>query len=249
MEPLRTALVYRFELLIQGITKGEVRNPNKEGCKRLSAFAHICLRFHFRACLRLSAFVCICLRFLASAYPRPCCAPLCVLRIGFFLTGKGGGTERGVRDMCVASDFVVSKSMLVAWSARHLLVTEKNVPPFRFPPPHLKVPDLIHLSFWVPSSEDAMGGWKKGFWTPPPRMVRFPSPSGVSAVFFLYKNPRRSRREALLEGSKSFRESAFSGTFSSPHTFCTPPYHGPTSFHNHDTDENMLWELFWESLL
>ena len=67
---------------------------------------------------------------------------------------------------------------------------------------------------------------KKGFWTPP-RTVRFPPPSGVSALFFLYKNPRQSGPEALLEGSKNFRESAFSGTFSSPHTFCTPPYHGP----------------------
>ena len=70
---------------------------------------------------------------------------------------------------------------------------------------------------------------KKGFWTPP-RTVRFPPPSGVSTLFFLYKNPRQSRPEALLEGSKNFRESAFSGTFSSPHTFCTPPYHGPNPF-------------------
>ena len=62
---------------------------------------------------------------------------------------------------------------------------------------------------------------------PPSRTVRFPPPSGISALFFLYKNPLQSRPEALLEGSKNFRESAFSGTFSSPHTFCTPPYHGP----------------------
>ena len=67
---------------------------------------------------------------------------------------------------------------------------------------------------------------KKGFWTPP-RTVRSPPPSGVSALFFLYKNPRQSRPEALLEGSKISRGSAFSGTFSSPHTFCTPPYHRP----------------------
>ena len=66
---------------------------------------------------------------------------------------------------------------------------------------------------------------KKGFWTPP-RTVCFPPPSGVSALFFLYKNSRQSRPEALLEGSQTFRESSFSGTFSSPHTFCTPPYHG-----------------------
>ena len=79
------------------------------------------------------------------------------------------------------------------------------------------------------------GGWKtsrmtplpkRGFWTPP-RTVRFPPPAGVSAPFFLYKKPRQSRPDALLEVSKIFRESAFSGTFSSPHTFCTPPYHGP----------------------
>ena len=70
---------------------------------------------------------------------------------------------------------------------------------------------------------------KKGFWTPP-RTVRFPPPSGVGALFFLYKIPRQSRPEALLEGSKNFRESAFSGTFSSPHTFCTPPYHGPITY-------------------
>ena len=79
------------------------------------------------------------------------------------------------------------------------------------------------------------GGWKtsrmpplpkRGFGPPPPT-VRFPPPSGVSALFFLYKNPPQSRPEALLEGSKIFRESAFSGTFSSPHTFCTPPIHCP----------------------
>ena len=79
------------------------------------------------------------------------------------------------------------------------------------------------------------GGWKtsrmtpfpkRGFWTPP-CTVRFPHPSSVSALFFLYKNPQQSRPEALLEGSKNFRESAFSGTVSSPHTFSTPPYHGP----------------------
>ena len=55
------------------------------------------------------------------------------------------------------------------------------------------------------------GGWKtsrmtplpkKGFWTPLVRYVFHP-PSGVSALFFLYKNPRQSRPEALLEGSKS----------------------------------------------
>ena len=83
---------------------------------------------------------------------------------------------------------------------------------------------------------------KKGFWTPP-RTVRFPPPSGVGALFFLYKNPRQSRPEALLEGSKNFRESAFSGTFSSPHTFCTPPYHGPKHRKTKKTTKNMRLNL------
>ena len=39
---------------------------------------------------------------------------------------------------------------------------------------------------------------KKGLWTPA-RTVRFPPPSGVSALFFLYKNPRQSRPEALFK--------------------------------------------------
>ena len=106
-------------------------------------------------------------------------------------------------------------------------------------------------------TEDAMGGWKKegggkphegekdtrskkGFG--PPRTVRFPPPSCVSALFFLHKNPRQSRPEALLEGSKNFRECAFYGTFSSPHTFCTPPYHGPRGSH-----ANILGWLIWGS--
>ena len=41
--------------------------------------------------------------------------------------------------------FVVSKSMLVVSSARHLLVTEKKTsPPFRSPP-HLEVPESRSL--------------------------------------------------------------------------------------------------------
>ena len=67
---------------------------------------------------------------------------------------------------------------------------------------------------------------KRGF-GPPPRTVRFPPPSGVNALFFLYKNPRQSRTEALLEGSQNFRESAFSGTFSPPPYVLHPPISRP----------------------
>ena len=61
-----------------------------------------------------------------------------------------------------------------------------------------------------------MGGWKKeGGGKPheghpsqkgvldPLRLVRFPPPQ-VSLLFFLYNNPRGSRPETLLEGSKTF---------------------------------------------
>ena len=63
---------------------------------------------------------------------------------------------------------------------------------------------------------------KRGFGPPPPRTVRFPPPSGVSALFSCTKNPRQSRPEALLRGPKNFRESAFSGTFPPPIRFAPP---------------------------
>ena len=67
---------------------------------------------------------------------------------------------------------------------------------------------------------------KKGFGLPL-RLVPFPPPSGVIALLLLYKNPRRSRPETRLEGSKVFFwEGALSGTFSSPIRFA-PPYHDP----------------------
>ena len=69
------------------------------------------------------------------------------------LLNNVGGTERGIRDICVASAcahprhtddthafpqttfFVVSKPMVIASSARHLLVTKKKTYPlFRSPP-------------------------------------------------------------------------------------------------------------------
>ena len=81
---------------------------------------------------------------------------------------------------------------------------------------------------------DAMGGGKKrgvenltneppppppkGFWTPP-RTVRFAPLSGVSAQFFLYKNPRQSRPEALWRGPKIFGRASSLVRFAHP-----PPY-------------------------
>ena len=62
---------------------------------------------------------------------------------------------------------------------------------------------------------------KKGFWTPP-RTVRFPAPSGVSALFFLYKNPRQSRPEALWRGPKTFGRARSLVRFPPPIRFAPP---------------------------
>ena len=46
--------------------------------------------------------------------------------------------------------------------------------------------------------------------------VRFPPPLRVSALFFLYKNPRLSRPEAFLGGVQKFWDGALSYLFLSP---------------------------------
>ena len=63
---------------------------------------------------------------------------------------------------------------------------------------------------------------KRGFG--PPLVWYVFHPPQVSALFFLYKNPRQSGPKALLEGSKDFRESAFSGTFPPPPLRFAPPH-------------------------
>ena len=64
-------------VLLKGIAKGGVKNRNKERCKRLFAFVHICSHFCLRlpafACVFASAFVSVCLRLFAFA--RICLRP------------------------------------------------------------------------------------------------------------------------------------------------------------------------------
>ena len=78
------------------------------------------------------------------------------------------------------------------------------------------------------------GGWKTSRMTPlpkggfgPPSYGTFSTPLKCQCSVFPVEKSRQSRPEALFEWSRIFREGAFSGTFSSPHTFCTRPYHGP----------------------
>ena len=61
---------------------------------------------------------------------------------------------------------------------------------------------------------------------------------GSPLVWYVFHPPQVSvlcfsctteQTRSSFGGVQNFRESAFSGTFSSPHTFCTPPYHGPIS--------------------
>ena len=89
---------------------------------------------------------------------------------------------------------------------------------------------FVSISQRTPWGVEKRGGWKTSRMTPLPKrgfgppLVRYVcrTPQVSVLCFFLYKNSRQSRPEALLEASKNFRESAFSGTFSYPHTFCTP---------------------------
>ena len=67
---------------------------------------------------------------------------------------------------------------------------------------------------------------KRGFGPPLVRYVFHPPQVSVLCFSFT-KIHDRADQKFFLEGSKNIRESALSGTFTSPHTFCTPPYHGP----------------------
>ena len=66
---------------------------------------------------------------------------------------------------------------------------------------------------------------KRGFGTPPPT-VRFPPLSGVSALFFLYKNPRQSRQQKLFwRGPKIFGRARSLVRFPPPPYVLQPPPH------------------------
>ena len=79
-----------------------------------------------------------------------------------------------------------------------------------------------------PGGVEKRGGWKTSRMTPLPKRGLGP-PS-----YSTFSTPRRRQcsvfpvqKSTTEQTRSSFGESAFSGTFSSPHTFCTPPYHGP----------------------
>ena len=73
----------------------------------------------------------------------------------------------------------------------------------------------------TPWGVEKRGGRKTSRMTPLSKM-------GFGHPSYGTKNPRLSRPEALLEGSRIFREGAFSDTFSlPPYVFAPPPYHGP----------------------
>ena len=88
-------------------------------------------------------------------------------------------------------------------------------------------------------SEDAIGGGKKrgeenltndtpperGFG--PPSYCTFSTPLGCRCSVFPVRKSTPEQTRSSFGGSRIFREGALSDTLSSPHTFCTPPYHGP----------------------
>ena len=82
---------------------------------------------------------------------------------------------------------------------------------------------------------------KKRFWTPP-RTVRFPPPSGVVALFFPVQKSTTEQTRSAFGGVQNFREAAFSGTFSSPHTFAPPISWSKNGVRYEGTDS---WRFLW----
>ena len=69
---------------------------------------------------------------------------------------------------------------------------------------------------------------KKGFWTPP-RTLRFPPPSGVSALFSCTKMHDRADQKLFWRGPKIFGRARSLVRFPPPIRFAPPPQcHGPT---------------------
>ena len=61
-----------------------------------------------------------------------------------------------------------------------------------------------------------------------PFVICFPPPQVSLLCFFCTEIQDSAHQKLFSMGLKKFLEGASSGTFSSsPHTFCTPPYHGP----------------------
>ena len=78
------------------------------------------------------------------------------------------------------------------------------------------------------------GGWKTSRMTPlpkrgfgPPRTVHFPPPSRVSALFFLYRNPRQ---KLFWRGPKIFGRARSRVRFPPPIRFAPPPISRPNIF-------------------
>ena len=98
---------------------------------------------------------------------------------------------------------------------------------------------LKKLSVRPKYSEDAVGGGggkkilrggrKTSRMTPLPKRGFGPL---ISALFLLYKSPRLSRPEALLGGSRNFREGACLVRFPPPIHFAPPPMSWPKVHQN-----------------
>ena len=73
---------------------------------------------------------------------------------------------------------------------------------------------------------------KRGF-GPPPRTVRFPPPLRCQCSVVPVQKSTTEQTRSSFGAAQKFRESApFSGTFSSPHTFCTPHITAQPSEHS-----------------
>ena len=95
----------------------------------------------------------------------------------------------------------------------------------------------------APISENAMGGWKKegggkphqrhpsqkGLLNPPFGWYVFHPPQASLLCFCCTKVHCWAGQKLFWRASEILQAGVFSGTFSYPHTFCTPPCHGPST--------------------
>ena len=134
---------------------------------------------------------------------------------------SGGVSQQTDSKTSLQETLQVENQLALSWRMNWWRIFYFHIPESETPS-HSKTPTVRGRHGGV----EKRGRWKTSRMTSLPKggfghpLVRYVfHPPQVSVLcFLLYKNPRQSRPEALLDGSKHFRESAFSGTFSSPHT-------------------------------
>ena len=101
-------------------------------------------------------------------------------------------------------------------------------------PLRYKTPFFLPKPSFPGSPFRGKGGGKNSRRTPLPKTDFGHPSSGTFSIplrcrwsGFLYRTQDSAHQKPCWRGPQIFLGGALSGTFSSPHTVCTPPYHGP----------------------